>query len=352
MKVAIVILNWNGLELLRTFLPRVVEYSREDGVDIYVADNASNDQSIAYVQKEFPSVKTVILDKNYGFAGGYNRALKQIEAHYYLLLNSDVAPGKNWIPPLIRIMDENPDVAACMPAIKDFNQPQQYEYAGAAGGFIDHYGYPFCRGRLMDVLEEDKGQYNKAIPVFWASGAALMVRSELFHSNDGLDEDFFAHMEEIDFCWRLKNQGWIIMAEPASEVYHVGGGTLHQQHARKTYLNFRNNLFMLVKNLPAKRLLPTLFIRMVLDGIAAFHFISKGEWRFFTAVLKAHFSFYRQLPAFLRKRRELALKVTHINHPEMYTGSLVWQYFIRGKKFFSSLFPMDKNHKTGSNFSN
>jgi len=336
-KVAVVILNWNGLELLKTFLPEVVGNSNYDGAEVIVADNHSDDGSIDYIREEFPEVKLVFLDKNYGFAGGYNRALKQIEAEYFLLLNSDVAPGKGWLPPLIEMMDSNPEVAVCAPKIKSYKEPEMFEYAGAAGGFIDKYGYPFCRGRLFDVLEKDEGQYDDPVPVFWGSGAAMMIRSDIYLNSGGLDEDFFAHMEEIDLCWRIKNRGYKIMSVPQSEVFHLGGGTLNEQNAYKTYLNFRNNLFMLVKNLPKKRFKRRILFRMMLDGVAALHFLVKGEFGFFGAVAKAHYSFYQGFSKMRGKRKELLPLVKKEWHDEIFNGSLVWHFFFRKQRSYREL---------------
>ena len=336
-KVAVVILNWNGEKLLKTFLPDVVRNSDMDGAVVYVADNNSTDGSIDYIKSNFPSVRLILLDENYGFAGGYNKSLEQIDAEYFLLLNSDVAPGKNWLPPLIEMMDSDPEVAACVPKIKSYKEPEMFEYAGAAGGFIDKYGYPFCRGRLFDILEKDEGQYDEPVPVFWGSGAALLIRSELYLNSGGLDEDFFAHMEEIDLCWRVLNKGYKIMSVPQSEVFHLGGGTLHQQNSYKTYLNFRNNLFMLVKNLPGKRFHQKLLIRMLLDGVAGLHFLAKGEFAFFSAVIKAHFSFYKSYGQMMKKRKELLPGVKKENHDEIFPGSLVWHFFFKKQRTYSEL---------------
>ncbi|MCU4155002.1 glycosyltransferase family 2 protein [Carboxylicivirga sp. A043] len=336
-KTAVVILNWNGEALLKKFLPVVVENSEYPNVEIIVADNASTDNSVAFVEKNFSKVGLIQLDKNYGFAGGYNKALQQVEADYYLLLNSDVAPEADWLGPLIKEMDAEPNLGACMPKIRAYNEPDKFEYAGASGGYIDLFGYPFCRGRILNSIESDNGQYNEPLPVFWASGAALMIRSELYLKAGGLDEAFFAHMEEIDLCWRIKNMGLDIKILPSSEVLHVGGATLSQQNAKKTFLNFRNNLLMLVKNLPSKRLLPILFIRMVLDGIAGLHFISKGEFRHFMAVLKAHFSFYAKLPYVCRLRKQQASFRVKNAHKEIYPQSIIWAFYIKGLRRFSEL---------------
>ena len=267
--VAVVILNWNGAEMLRKFLPSVLTYSQGEGVKVYVADNASTDDSCAVVEKEFPEACLMRLDQNYGYAGGYNKALKQIDAEYVVLLNNDVEVGKGWLEPMVKYMDEHPQVAACQPKILSWRVKTNFEYAGAAGGFIDRYGYPFCRGRVLDEIEEDRGQYDYNIPIFWATGAALFVRRNVYWEVGGLDERFFAHMEEIDFCWRLRSRGYRIVCLPLCEVYHVGGATLKTSDPKKTYLNFRNNLLMLYKNLPAKELKRVMRVRLILDYLAA-----------------------------------------------------------------------------------
>ncbi|MCG8578742.1 MAG: glycosyltransferase family 2 protein [Bacteroidales bacterium] len=336
-KTAVVILNWNGRALLEKFLPIVVNNSEHPNVDIIVADNASSDDSVAFINDNFDNVGLIQLDENYGFAGGYNQALQQLNADYFILLNSDVAPESGWLEPLISQMDDDGNLGACMPKIRSYNEPDKFEYAGASGGYIDLFGYPFCRGRILDSIETDKGQYNKALPVFWATGAALMIRSDLYLKSGGLDEAFFAHMEEIDLCWRLKNMGYEIKVVPSSEVLHVGGATLSQQNAHKTFLNFRNNLMMLVKNLPSLRLLPILFFRMVLDGIAGIHFLTTGEFRHFTAVLKAHFSFYGKLPYVCRLRKKQAGFRLKDGHKEIYPQSIIWAFYIKGLRKFSEL---------------
>nr|WP_319397301.1 glycosyltransferase [uncultured Carboxylicivirga sp.] len=336
-KTAIVILNWNGSSLLKQFLPVVIKNSNRKDVEIIVADNASTDNSLEYIRMNHPEIKTILLDQNYGFAGGYNKALQQVEADYYILLNSDVAPESNWLNPLIGAMDEDENLAACMPKIRAYNSPKFFEYAGASGGYIDLFGYPFCRGRILNEIEEDKGQYNESLSVFWATGAALMIRADLYHKTGGLDESFFAHMEEIDLCWRIKNMGYEIKVFPSSEVLHVGGATLDQQHPRKTFLNFRNNLLMMLKNLSGFSLLPILFVRMVLDGIAALHFIAKGEFSFFMAVFKAHLSFYAMIPEALRKRRFQRPMRIKKHHNEVYPQSIIWAFYFKKATRFSQL---------------
>ena len=328
MKLSIVILNWNGSHHLRRFLPSVVKYSAYDWVEIVVADNASTDQSCELIEMEFPEVKLLQLDQNYGFAKGYNQALINNRAQYILLLNSDVEVSENWLEPMIKIMDSSSLVGACQPKIMQLDHPEKFEYAGAAGGFIDRYGYPFCRGRILNSQEVDSGQYNQSISVFWSSGAAILIRGELWHQFGGFDSDFWAHMEEIDLCWRMKNHGYQVVGCPDSKVYHLGGGSLAYGSPQKVYLNFRNNLFLLFKNLPKKKLYSTLIIRMMLDGIAAFQFLFTGQVKAFAMVLKAHGNFYSSLKILHQKREKLLSEVKVGNHEEIYQGSLIWDFYI------------------------
>ncbi len=337
MKLSIVILNWNGSHHLKRFLPSVVKYSNYDWAEIVVADNHSDDESRIVVEQEFPGVKFLQLDRNYGFAEGYNSALKNNDAEYLLLLNSDVEVTKNWLEPLVQMMDSNSLIAACQPKIMQLGHPEKFEYAGASGGFIDRYGYPFCRGRLINFQEQDVGQYDDPISVFWASGAAILVRGKYWHEFDGFDSDFWAHMEEIDFCWRLKNRGYKIVVCPESKVFHLGGGSLSYGSPQKIYLNFRNNLFLLYKNLPKGKLYKTLFLRMVLDGVAAIQFLVTGQFKAFTKVLAAHRNFYKSLGALRKKRKELLSKAVTTIHPEIYKGSIIFDFFITQKRTFSSL---------------
>lgn len=335
--IAIVILNWNGEKLLKQFLPHVIENSKHEYTRVIVADNASTDNSIQLLKTEFPFIETILLDKNYGFAGGYNRALQQIDADYFLLLNSDVLPEKGWIDELHKATLNYPATAIFMPKIKSFKEPDKFEYAGAAGGFIDKYGFPFCRGRIFDKTEFDNNQYNNSSEIFWASGAAFLIKSERFFEEHGLDEAFFAHMEEIDLCWRLKNKGHSIMYIPTSVVFHVGGASLNQSHPYKTYLNFRNNLYLLVKNAPSNGFISLLITRLLLDNIATVKFLTSFEPSYSLAVIKAHLSFYKRLLYFLKKRRLLLHEITENKHNEMYNKSIVFDYFIRKKQKFSQL---------------
>ena len=335
-KVAIVILNWNGRNFLEQFLPSVTKYSTAENYKVIVADNASSDDSLVFLDATYgQEVETILLDKNYGFAGGYNKALEKVDSEYFVLLNSDVEVTENWINPIIQYMDANPDVAACMPKILAHHAKDTFEYAGAAGGFIDILGYPFCRGRIFDTFEKDEGQYNDVRDVFWATGACMFIKAGLFKQSGGFDEDFFAHMEEIDLCWRLKNMGYRISYIPDSIVYHVGGGTLPQGNPWKTFLNFRNSLFMLYKNLPCKKVKIRIFRRMCMDLISAMRFLVTFKFRDFIAIFKAHMAFYKKKNLMRKKRIESG--GNGLNHSEIYVKNIVWQYYLKRKKSFSSL---------------
>ncbi|MBP6378554.1 MAG: glycosyltransferase [Kaistella sp.] len=300
MDVAIAILNWNGKNWLEKFLPSVISHS--ENTDIYIIDNASTDDSVAFLKLNFPQVKIIQNTENHGFAGGYNEGLKKIKADIYCLLNSDVEVTENWLNPVVDLFQKNLNISAVQPKILDFNRKNFFEFAGAAGGFIDNLGYPYCRGRIFDEIEEDKGQYDDETEIFWASGCCLFIRSEDFWAENAFDERFFAHQEEIDLCWRLKNAGKKIFYTGKSTVYHVGGGTLNKQSAQKTFLNMRNNLTMLVKNLPVSKVFWIIFTRLILDGAAALYFAFKNGSPHLWAVLRAHFSFYAQLPKTLQLR--------------------------------------------------
>lgn len=299
-KLAIVILNWNGKKWLEKFLPNVVEHSQN--AEVYVIDNGSTDDSNDFLQTNFPSVKIIKNDKNYGFAGGYNEGLKKIDAEIYCLLNSDVEVTENWTQPILELFSSDENITAIQPKVLSYNQKTHFEFAGAAGGFIDNLGYPYCRGRVFDKLEEDKGQYDDETEIFWASGCAMFIRSEDFWNQNGFDERFFAHQEEIDLCWRLINSGKKIYYTGKSTVYHVGGGTLSKQSPQKTYLNFRNNLSMMLKNLPFPKLLWLIFIRLCLDGIAGIRFGLKDGFPHLWAVARAHFGFYGQASETWKRR--------------------------------------------------
>lgn len=323
-KIAVVILNWNGASLLRQFLPSVIEYSQD--ASIYVIDNASTDNSVELLKKEFPSIQIIINKDNYGFAKGYNEGLRTIKEPYLALVNSDIEVTENWLEPIIRIFDNELNTAIIQPKILDYKKKTDFEYAGAAGGFIDKYGFPYCRGRIFEKLEKDNGQYNDEVEIFWASGACFFIRNSVFSKLNGFDNDFFAHQEEIDLCWRSFNDGNIAKYCGLSTVYHVGGATLDSGSPKKTFLNFRNSLFMLTKNLPSKNLLSILFIRLLLDGIASIRFLTQGKFKLIIAVLKAHFSFYIGFRKHLKKRKEIN-KNNYFN-----TNSIVYQYFVLKKE--------------------
>jgi len=333
-KVAVVILNWNGRKFLEQFLPSLIRFTGQEAT-IIVADNASTDDSVPFMEKNYPEIRVIRNPENGGFSKGYNQALKQVEAEYYVLLNSDIEVTANWIKPVIDLMESDPAIGACQPKILSYHERTKFEYAGAAGGYIDKYGYPFCRGRLFQSLEEDHGQYDDPAEIFWATGACMFVKSKLYHALDGLDEDFFAHMEEIDFCWRLKNRGYRIMYCPGSTVYHIGGGTLPKASWRKTYYNFRNNFILLYKNLPDELLFEVFSKRLILDGIAAMKFLFTAGFKDFWAVMKAHFSFYSVLRKTKLKRNQLP----HGPMRNVYRRNIVFEHFLRGKKKFTDLDP-------------
>lgn len=336
-KIAIVILNWNGEKLFPEFLPSIIRHSQEENIEIIVADNGSTDRSIEVLKKDFPEISVLDLKCNYGFALGYNMALRQISADYFVLVNSDVKVSEGWIKPCIQQMENDKMIAAVQPKVLSYHQPDSFEYAGAAGGFIDKYGYPFCRGRILNHVEKDEHQYDEQGEIFWATGACMFVRAKVFTESGGFDHDFWAHMEEIDLCWRLKNQGYKITYEPKSVIWHLGGGTLSYGSPRKIFLNFRNNLFMLFKNLPDYKFKRIMFIRMVLDGAAAAKFLAGFEWKAFLAVLKAHASFYKNLSGLIKKRRLLKVGIVKTEHAEICSNSIMWKFFVQKKQTFSSL---------------
>lgn len=337
MKVSVVILNWNGCEMLRTFLPSVVRHSEGPDIEVCVADNGSTDASVDILRKEFPSVRIILLEQNHGFADGYNLALQQVDAEYVVLLNSDVEVTDHWLEPMVAYLDGHPEVAACQPKIRSQRRKEYFEYAGAAGGFIDKYGYPFCRGRIMGVVEKDENQYDTVIPLFWATGAALFIRRSDYLEAGGLDGRFFAHMEEIDLCWRLRSRGRQIVCIPQSVVYHVGGATLKKENPQKTFLNFRNNLVMLYKNLPEEELNKVMRIRTCLDYVAALTFLLKGDVGNARAVMRARKDFKRKCPSFSSSREENQRKNTLNAIPERSKSSILWQFYARGCKRFSQL---------------
>lgn len=334
-KTAVVILNYNGAGMLRRFLPSVIEYSPE--ASIYVADNGSSDESCDVVRNEFPAVKLMVLDHNYGFAEGYNRALAQVDEEYAVLLNSDVEVTRGWLSPMTQFLDSNPEVAACQPKLLSFKQKDFFEYAGAAGGFIDKWGYTFCRGRIFNTVERDSGQYDDTTDVFWATGAALMIRNEVYKNNGGLDGRFFAHMEEIDLCWRLRSRGYRIACVPQSHVYHVGGATLKKENPQKTYLNFRNNLLMIYKNAPDCQLKKIMLFRKVFDNVAALKFLASGDYAAFKAVRKARRDFKAMRSGYDKARAENMKLTVTTRIPEVLKSSILYKYYLGFKHTYSSL---------------
>ncbi|WJJ95582.1 glycosyltransferase family 2 protein [Algibacter luteus] len=329
MKVAVVILNWNGQKLLEQFLPSVIQCSQD--ADVYVVDNASTDDSIAFLKSSYPKISIIQNTENGGYAKGYNDALKHVEADVFCLLNSDVEVTKNWLEPIIETFQKDTKTAIIQPKILDFKKKNHFEYAGAAGGFIDKFGYPYCRGRIFNTIEEDQGQYNDSTDIFWASGACFFIKKDVFYELNGFDEHFFAHMEEIDLCWRAKNKGFDIKYVGASKVYHVGGATLKNSSSKKTFLNFRNSLFTLTKNANGF-VLGKIIVRLILDGVAAAKFLVELKPKHSLAILKAHFSYYRQLPRVLAQRKQIKHKNKYYNKT-----SIVYEYFVKKKSNFNSL---------------
>lgn len=332
MKIAIVILNWNGRDLLEKFLPSVVEYSLEDA-DVYVADNNSDDESIAFLKEFYPEVKIIQNTVNGGYAKGYNDALQQIKADIYALVNSDIEVTKDWLKPIISVFKENKNTAIIQPKLLDYKEKNKFEYAGAAGGMVDFMGYPFCRGRIFMELEDDHGQYNDTHDIFWASGACFFIKANVYHELQGFDEQYFAHQEEIDLCWRVQNEGYNIKYVGTSSVYHVGGATLRETNPHKTFLNFRNSLFTISKNVPKRYVFIVILLRLVLDGVAGLKFIFELRPVHTWAIIKAHISFYWHLRKMLSKRRALSYKQTNY----FYCFSVVWQHFIMRKNLFSEI---------------
>ncbi len=331
MKTAVVILNWNGQKLLEQFLPSVVEFSSDEAT-IYVADNASTDSSIGFIKEQYPSIKIIKNTINGGYAKGYNDALQHINADIYCLLNSDIEVTKNWLTPILHVFKTEENTAIIQPKLLDFKDKTKFEYAGAGGGFIDLFGYPYCRGRIFNYLETDKNQFNDVSEIFWASGACLCIRSKVYHQLGGFDEDYFAHQEEIDLCWRTQNKGYQIKYVGTSTAYHIGGATLQETNPHKTFLNFRNSLLNVVKNVPKKWFLFVIFSRLILDGIAGIKFIIELKPIHTLAIIKAHFSFYRSFNTFLKKRKKLQKKADYNLHT-----SIVWQYFFLKRKKFKDL---------------
>lgn len=330
MQVAVVILNWNGRTFLEKFLPSVIAHSAN--AQIYVADNASTDDSLSFLRSTYPNITIIETGGNLGYAGGYNKALQNLQEDIFVLLNSDVEVTENWLQPIVEMMASDPKVAACQPKLLQYGDSDRFEYAGASGGFIDKYGFPFCRGRLFDQLENDTGQFDDPTDIFWATGACMFVRRTVYNEVGGLDNDFFAHMEEIDLCWRIKRAGYRIMVQPRSVVYHVGGGTLPKSNPMKTFLNFRNGLELMIKNLPSDQLVIRMFVRMILDGVAALKFLISGSPKDFLAVIHAHFAMYGRLRSTWRKRNGNYPLVSGI-----YQRSIVFDHYLKGRKRFSEL---------------
>ena len=335
-KVAVVLLNWNGRALLEQYLPSVVE-NTPSYAELIVADNGSADDSLSFLKSSYPQIRIIKNEYNAGYAAGYNLALEQIDADYYVLLNTDVEVSPNWLDPLITLMESDEHIAACQPKIRSHKHRELFEYAGAGGGLIDYLGYPFCRGRLFNSLEEDQGQFDDTTEIFWATGACLFVRASVFHQAGGFDADFFAHMEEIDLCWRLKLMGHKVMYCGQSTVYHLGGGTLPKNNSRKTYLNFRNNLILLQKNLPALKFYWVLLLRLLLDGTAGFKFLLLDSPMDCFAVIRAHLVFYSRFPQNLNKRRQVKRLTSSPNLTGIHSKSIVWQYFFSGKRKWNEL---------------
>lgn len=336
MRTAVVILNYNGLKFLKQFLSQIIAQCPNDS-EVIIADNNSSDGTVSWLKENYPALRVIQHPVNYGFAGGYNEALRQIDARYFVILNSDIEVANGWLSPLIDYMEQHADVAACHPKILSFYNKKYFEYAGAGGGFIDVFGFPFCRGRIFTTLETDSGQYDDARPVFWATGACMIVRADCFRQAGGFDNFFFAHMEEIDLCWRFQRMGYKVMYLPFSSVFHIGGGTLPKNSPRKTFLNYRNNLSMLAKNLPAALLIPVFLFRLLFDTVASLVFLFHSGFSHFVSVWKAYFSFLANLGGLIRGRREFGKKYSFKLPSVIYRGSVLVVYFIGGKKKFSQL---------------
>ena len=336
-RVSVVILNWNGVDMLRKFMPSVIDNSVGEGIEICVADNASSDGSLEMLRSEFPVVRLIELDQNYGFAEGYNRALAQVDAEYVVLLNSDVEVTSHWLEPLLDYMDTHSGTVACQPKLLSWHNKEYFEYAGAAGGYMDIYGYPYCRGRVLHIVEKDNGQYDTPADILWATGACLFIRTAIYKEVGGLDAGFFAHQEEIDMCWRLRSRGYRLVCTPGSVVYHVGGATLQVESPRKTFLNFRNNLLMIYKNLSEKDLKHVMRARFFLDYIAATKFLLCGHIQNAKAVYEARKAFFEMKPVYVVKRKENLAKTTLATIPELMRNSLILSFYLKGKKKFTDL---------------
>lgn len=337
MKTSVVILNWNGRKLLEQFLPSVLQHSLSEECSVIVVDNNSSDDSLEFLRTHYPDLPVIVLDKNWGFAEGYNKALQQIDSEYVVLLNSDVETTQDWVQPLVSYMDVHPEVAAVQPKIRAYKDKNRFEYAGASGGFIDRYGYPFCRGRILHVVEEDRGQYDTEIPVFWATGACLCIRKKDYTEAGGLDGRFFAHMEEIDLCWRLNARGRRVMCVPASVVYHVGGASLNQDNPKKMYLNFRNNLLMIYKNIPQRIYHSTFTMRLFFDILACLRLLLNANFQSVRAVIDAYKDFLKMRPSFRPVRRENLRKAVKEVIPTQYRKSILIDFYFRRKKTYAAV---------------
>ncbi len=337
-KVAVILLNWNGKHWLNRFLPFVTQ-STYPALEVWVVDNGSTDESVSYIKSEFPEVKTLLLDKNYGFTQGNNLALPHIDAPYYILLNSDVEVSPGWVEPMVEYMESNPDIGVVQPKILAHHAIDRdtFEYAGAAGGWIDALGYPFCKGRVFEFIEKDQGQFDEVSEIFWASGACCMIRKSVTDKIGLFEPTFFAHMEEIDFCWRVKNNGFKVIYNPKSVVWHVGGGTLNKTNPRKTFLNIRNSLAVLLRNLPSHQILPKIFMRLCLDGVFAVTLLLRGDFRNIGAILQAHFAFYASIGYWLKSRKLLYMRPSDFPETGVFKGSIVFEHFIKGKKRFGEI---------------
>lgn len=333
-KIAVVLLNWNGKHFLQQFLPSVLSsiYAR---YEVIIVDNGSSDDSVSFVETNYPSIRLIRFTQNLGFARGYNEALKLVDADYYILLNSDVEVTKNWLEPMVELLESDTSIAACQPKLLSYNNKKLFEYAGAAGGWLDKYGYPFAKGRVFDICEEDHGQYDQSEPIFWASGAALFIRASVFHEVRGFDEYFFAHQEEIDLCWRIQLAGHKIYSCPSSVIYHVGGGTLPRGNTKKTYLNFRNNKIMLSKNLPFSKRIWVMSARNVLDGISAFKGLLTGDGGYFIAILRAHLGFAKWW--WLHRKKSVFPATKHGSLSGHFQKNIAWLHFVKKKKSFSEI---------------
>jgi GT2 family glycosyltransferase len=337
-KTSVIILNWNGRKLLEQFLPTVLKHSVSDNCEVIVADNGSVDDSVSFLETQYPMVPLIVFDKNHGFAEGYNKAIQEVDSEYVVLLNSDIETTEGWLDPLIRYLDTHPETAAVQPKLRAFFDRKKFEYAGAAGGFIDRYAYPFCRGRILENVETDYGQYDTIVPVFWATGACLCIRRSDYLDVGGLDADFFAHMEEIDLCWRLNARGQKIECIPASVVYHMGGASLNKENPQKTYLNFRNNLLMIYKNIPTSRLIEVVIARFFFDFLAFVHLCLEGKFQNASAVTTAYVDFFKMRRRYKDIRKENLEKTIVTTIPTQFKGSILWNYYFKRKKTYQQLF--------------